>query len=246
MFVSHQEVVERQKANLIPTMFASLRRQRGSELLAKEIRAVKARHESAKFPAFKPKTRLNPPKPRPTRGAPSVPIRKPKVALSVLKTLGRRPETGAELRPLQTIKTDPLENEPILERRKLQALVSLYHQSRNFITHEELDTHIDTEFGYAKRQTETRLQGYAHEHLKRSLHERRSTPTYTTSPPLFTFDIDPKVGATRSRGLQMDRPQRLAGVMYGTDESGEPALEAVEEAIQRGGSHGGIPGRKGI
>jgi len=34
--------------------------------------------------------------------------------------------------------------------------------------------------------------------------------------------------------------------MYGTDERGEPALEAVEEAIERGGFPGWFPGRKGI
>ena len=92
----------------------------------------------------------------------------------------------------------------------------------------------------------TRLYAYGYDALRHSLHERRSTPTYTTSPPLFTFDIDPKAGMTRGRGLQVDRPQRLAGAMYGTDERGEPALEAVEEAIKRGGYPGGIPGRKGI
>ena len=46
--------------------------------------------------------------------------------------------------------------------------------------------------------------------------------------------------------LQADRPQRLAGVMYGTDESGEPVLEAVEEAIKKCVIPGGIPGRKEI
>jgi hypothetical protein len=155
--------------------------------------------------------------------------------------MGRQPGPGTRSRPSQKIEIDRLENEPILERRKLQALVSLYHQSRNFITREELDDHIDSEFGYSERLMETRLHAYGCEDLTRSLTERQGTPTYTTNPPLFTFDIDPRAGATRSRGLQVDRPQRLAGVMYGTDERGEPALEAVEEAIERGT----IPGRKG-
>ena len=204
---------------------------------------MKAKHQPTKFETFKPsspKTRLPPPKS--TRGAPTVTKQKYNVPLRYLKVMGLQPEPGTESRPSQWIQTDRLENEPILERRKLQALVSLYHQSRNFITREELDNHIDSEFGYAERLTETRLHAYGSLDLKTSLLERRSTPTYTTSPPLLTFDIDPKAGATRSRGLQMDRPQRLAGVMYGTDERGEPALEAVEEAIQRGM----IPGRKGI
>ena len=92
----------------------------------------------------------------------------------------------------------------------------------------------------------TRLYAYGYDALRNSLYKRRGTPTYTTSPPLLTFYNDPKVGTTRGRGLQVDRPQRLAGVIYGTDEHGERALEAVEEAIKRGGFPGGIPGRKGI
>lgn len=230
-------------------MFPSLGRQRSVDLLAKEIRAMKTRHDPAKFDLFKApqKARLAPPKSsKPAPVAPIVPRRQPKVPLRLLKIMGQRPETGAAPRPSQTVETDPLENEPILERRKLQALVSLYHHSRDFITREELDNHIDSEFGFAERFTTTRSLAYGHEELKNSLRERRTTPTYTTSPPLFTFDIDPKAGATRSRGLQVDRPQRLAGVMYGTDERGEPALEAVEEAIARGGHVGGIPRRKGI
>jgi hypothetical protein len=230
------KVVERQKANLIPTMFASLRRQRGVDALAREIRAIRAKYSPANFEPFRTspqKARIQPPKP--TRVAPTVQSRKLKVPLAVLRTLGKRPETDTFPGPSQTVETDPLEDEPILERRKLQALVSLYHQSRNFITREELDEHIDNEFGYTDRLTMTRLYAYGCDALKGSLTERRSTPTYTTSPPLLTFDIGPEASATKSRGLQADRPQRLAGVLYGTDERGEPALEAVEEAIQRGG-----------
>jgi len=205
---------------------------------------MRAKHSPANFEPFKDyprKPRIEPPT-KPKRAAPRAPS-KAKVPLRYLNKMGQRPETGTKP---QTVETDPLENEPILERRKLQALVSLYHQSRNFITREELDKHIDNEFGYAERFTTTRLHVYGVTALRNSLEERRSTPTYTTNPPLLTFDIDPKSGATRNRGLQVDRPQRLAGVMYGTDERGEPALEAVEEAIQRGGFTGGIPGRKGI
>jgi hypothetical protein len=237
------------RTNLIPTMFASLRRQRGGvDLLAREIRAMRAKFPPANFEVFKgspKKPRLEPPKP-PKRAVPTVPKQKPKIPLQYLRTMGQRPETDTNPGRSQTVETDPLENEPILERRKLQALVSLYHQSRNFITREELDEHIDNEFGYAERLTTTQSKQYETKGLMHCLNERRNTPTYTTNPPLFTFDIDPKVGTTRTRGLQADRPQRLAGVLYGTDERGEPALEAVEEAIQRGGFSGGIPGRKGI
>ena len=235
-------------------MFASLRRQRNNvDVLTKEIRAMRAKYPPTKFKhptKFEPfkaspkKPRLEPPNPK--RTAPIVPRQKFKVPLKLLRTMGQRPETDTDSHRPQTVETDPLENEPILERRKLQALVSLYHQTRTFITREELDKHIDNEFGYAERLTMTRLHPYGSEALSGSLRERRSTPTYTTNPPLFTFDIDPKAGVTRHRGLQVDRPHRLAGVMYGTDERGEPALEAVEEAIQRGGFSGGIPGRKGI
>jgi len=52
------------------------------------------------------------------------------------------------------------------------------------------------------------------------------------------------------KGVGVCRLTDLSGllvcVMYGTDERGEPALEAVEEAIKTGGFPGGIPGRKGI
>ena len=240
------------KANLIPTMFASLRRQGKVDVLAKEIKAMRAKYPPAKFEPFKPvkpppKTpRLEPKNPK--RAAPAVPARNSKVPLALLRQMGQRPETDTDTDPRrsQTIETDPLENKPILERRKLQALVSLYHQSRSFITREGLDEHIDNEFGHAERLTMTRLYPYGSADLHNSLRERRTTPTYTTNPPLFTFDIDPKAGTTRNRGLQVDRPQRLAGVMYGTDERGEPALEAVEEAIRRGGFSGGVLGRKGI
>jgi len=228
-------------------MFASLRCHRNGGVLANEIRAIRTNHPQKNFELFKTtrnKTRLEPPKP--TRNTPTVPKQKTKTLPNPFKIMRPRPKTGAESRPSQMVKPDPLESKPILERRKLQALVSLYHQSRNFITREELDDHIDNEFGYAERLTATRLYAYGTDALRNSLHERRSTPTYTTSPPLFTFDIDPKAGTTRGRGLQVDRPQRLAGVMYGTDERGEPALEAVEEAIRRGGFPGGIHGRKGI
>jgi len=208
---------------------------------------MRAKYPPPKFEPFKPppkKPRIEPPKP--TRAAPAVPKQNFKVPLKHLNTMGQRAETDTDPRPSQVVETDPLENEPILERRKLQALVSLYHQSRNFITREGLDEHIDNEFGHAERLTMTRLHAYGSASLNGSLRERKSTPTYTTNPPLFTFDIDPKAGMTRNRGLQVSRPQRLAGMMYGTDERGEPALEAVEEAIQRGGFTGGIPGRKGI
>jgi hypothetical protein len=241
-------VVERQKANVIPTMFVSLRRcQRNVDILTREIQAARAKYALGKFEPFKPapkKARLEPPKP--THVASTASKQKSRVSLRILRTMGQWPETGTEPRRSQTDETDPLENEPLLERRKLQALVSLYHQSRNFITREELDDHIDREFGYAERITTTRLNPYRQASLKGTLRDRRNTPTYTTNPPLFTFDIDPKASTTKSRGLQVDRPQRLAGVMYGTDERGEPALEAVEEAIQRGGYLGGIPGRKAI
>jgi len=210
---------------------------------------MKAKYRPANFQVFKPspqKARIEPLKPTPKRAGPTTPKRRPNIPLRVLRTLGQRPETDTHPRPSQRVETDPLENEPILERRKLQALISLYHQSRNFITREELDEHIDSEFGFQERLTMTRRDAYGQEALKGSLTERRSTPTYTTNPPLLTFDIDPKAGATRNRGLQAERPQRLAGVLYGTDERGEPALDAIEEAIQRGGFNGGIPGRKGI
>jgi hypothetical protein len=221
-------------------MFASLRHyQRNVDVLAREIRVMRTKFQPFETPPQKP--RIEPPKPK--RVASTRPKQRYKIPFN---KMGQRTETGAEPRPSQAVEPDPLENEPILERRKLQALVSLYHQSRSFITREELDDRIDREFGYAERQNTMRLHSYTHEGLKRILNERRATPTYTSSPPLFTFDIDPKAGATRSRGLQVDRPQRLAGVMYGTDEYGEAALEAVEEAIQRGGYAGGIPRRKGI
>lgn len=212
---------------------------------------MRAKYPPRNFEPFKQlpkKPRLEPrnPNPNPKRTAPAVPRQNFRVPLKHLQSMGQRPETDTNSRPSQVVETDPLENEPILERRKLQALVSLYHQSRNFITREGLDEHIDSEFGHAERLTMTRSQPYASSGLISSLRERTTTPTYTTNPPLFTFDIDPKAGTTRNRGLQVARPQRLAGVMYGTDERGEPALEAVEEAIQRGGFTGGIPGRKGI
>ena len=248
--VHSEKWLKDKKANLIPTMFASLRRQGKVDVLAREIKAMRKKYPPAKFEPFKP-VKSSPKTPRlepknTKRAAPAVPKQNNKVPLALLRQMGQRPETDTDPRRSQTIETDPLENKPILERRKLQALVSLYHQSRSFITREELDEHIDNEFGHAERLTMTRLHSYGSKGLIYSLNERRNTPTYTTSPPLFTFDIDPKSGTTRSRGLQVDRPQRLAGVMYGTDERGEPALEAVEEAIQRGGYSGGIPGRKGI
>ena len=232
-------------------MFASLRRQSKVDVLAREIRAMRAKYPPRNFEPFKQppkKPRLEPSKPNPNskRAAPAVPRQNFRVPLRHLERMGQRPETDTDPRPSQVVETDPLENEPILERRKLQALVSLYHQSRDFITREGLDEHIDSEFGHAERLTMTRSQPYGSSGLSGSLRERKSTPTYTTNPPLFTFDIDPKAGTTRNRGLQGARPQRLAGVLYGTDERGEPALEAVEEAIQRGGYTGGIPGRKGI
>ena len=226
-------------------MFASLRRQRNVDELTRVIQAMRAKHSPSKFDPF----RTSPQKPRleprkPTRPAPTVQKQNLKIPPKALRTRGRQVAAGS--RPSQTVDTDPLGNEPILERRKLQALVSLYHHSRNFITREELDDHIDNEFGYQEGHNTTRTQAYGFKMLHDSLKDRTSTPTYTTNPPLFTFDINPQASAIKSRGLQIERPQRLAGVMYGTDERGEPALEAVEEAIQRGGFAGGIPKRKGI
>ncbi|CAG8709395.1 15924_t:CDS:1, partial [Acaulospora colombiana] len=52
----------------------------------------------------------------------------------------------------ETLPPDDLEKFPLLPRKKLRALVSLYHQSSTFITPETLDRHIEKEFALDPRR----------------------------------------------------------------------------------------------
>jgi len=169
------------------------------------------------------------------------------ILLKAFRIMGRRPETGAE--PRLSKRSNPIHSKtnPSSSGAKpgtcisLPPIPQLYHPQGTYSTTIST-TNSGTPSGSQRRvytctgttRCETGyMRGGEHPHI--------------LSVPRSSLSILTRRPARQGIGvLQVDRPQRLAGVMYGTDEHGEPVLEAVQEALKRGGLPGGIPGRKGI
>jgi hypothetical protein len=126
----------------------------------------------------------------------------------------------------------------LLPRRKLRALVSLYHRTATFITPETLDRHIEQEFAVDPR----RPQYINTVTLRREVVRKNAIPEMTTRGLGGTIGG----GSTGTIAERRTRRQRLAGALWGVDEEGNPDLEAVEEAIERKDGFGAIPNRQGI
>jgi hypothetical protein len=114
---------------------------------------------------------------------------------------------------------------PTLPRRKLRALMALYHESANFITPETLDQHIEKEFA-----RKPNIPNYLRQKdLSEEARRRRFTPELTTTR--FIQDNAVSTGVSSER---KSRNTRLAGALWGVDEHNNPTLEAVEEAKELG------------
>jgi hypothetical protein len=126
----------------------------------------------------------------------------------------------------------------LLPRKKLRALVSLYHRTAEFITPETLDRHIEQEFAVDPR----RPQYLDSKLLRKEVVRKNAIPEMTTRGLGGIIGG----GSTVSIAERRTRRQRLAGALWGVDEEGNPDLEAVEEAIERKEGFGAIPNRQGI
>lgn len=99
----------------------------------------------------------------------------------------------------------------------MRALVDLYHEAGDFITHENLDERIDQAFtGKTNHWHERKFSD-----LQRDLRQRNEEPDYVrfyrTSLTASGADL---VGS---------RLERVRAALWGTTERGKPGLEIVEE-----------------
>lgn len=166
---------------------------------------------------------------------PEVPIREP---------LARKPTSGSLLTynpPEEPHANEATEDsavdkneQPLLPRKKLRALVALYHQSATFLTPETLDKHIEQEFAIDPQRPRYMDQKM----LKLAVQHKNSAPEITTRG---LGGVWGSYSPTAERG---SRRQRLAGALWGVDEEGNPDIEAVEEAIERESAIGTPEGRK--
>lgn len=193
----------------------------------------------------KPPSQSTPPRPAPPRK----PTPRPptlREALTAAQELAKQSAT----RPKRTPDPDPLENESLLERRKLRAILALYHQAANFVTPETLDQRIDQEFGNAESLANGQQFEMQPKDLDRKLLRRAHLTAFVTTPPItnrfqaaVVGNVEESIAALPHDAL---RSARLAGTLFGTDEHGNPSLEAIEEAIERDTLSGGLPNRRQI
>jgi hypothetical protein len=161
----------------------------------------------------------------------------PKPNSGQLLTYSPREEASTSTEHPQASSNKQEKQRPLLPRKKLRALVSLYHRTATFITPETLDRHIEQEFAVDP----SRPQYLDKTLLRNEVVRKNAIPDMTTRGLAGTIGG----GSTISTAERRTRRQRLAGALWGVDEEGNPDLEAVEEAIERKGE-GAIPNRRGI
>lgn len=114
---------------------------------------------------------------------------------------------------------------PLLPKKKLRALVSLYHRTATFLTPETLDRHIEQEFAVDPRKP----QFLAQMDLKKEVSSKNYIPEMTTRGlgGIIGGGLHTSIAERRTRRT------RLTGALWGVDEDGNPDLEALEETAQR-------------
>lgn len=124
-----------------------------------------------------------------------------------------------------------------LPPEKLRALISLYHESGSFITKENLDDHIDKEFGklgigqFDGRPTERYKLD-----LDRELAERRREPRFGSKVRMADGSGYSTLRRRRwSSGDETEREKRVYAALFGTDmqETRKPGLEILREEQER-------------
>jgi hypothetical protein len=120
-----------------------------------------------------------------------------------------------------------------LSPEKLRALVSLYHRSESFITRENLESAIDHAF-----LDQTEMSGssqYNEKHfldLQNELNERRSYPKFGDTKGASTgggsYGFVPW-----STGERSGREVEVQSALYGTDTTGAPGLELLQDEEER-------------
>lgn len=142
----------------------------------------------------------------------------------------------------------PVADKPLpqyaLPRDKMRALVELYHQSADFITHENLDKRIDEAFTGSGSKLFASERAYAH--LQQDLRVRRAQPEYvrqsstgglsgTGGGALTGIGVGMGTGSKDTETEWSDRMQvplrlrRVRAALWGTLPDGRPGLEIVEE-----------------
>ncbi|KIJ70323.1 hypothetical protein HYDPIDRAFT_105030 [Hydnomerulius pinastri MD-312] len=116
---------------------------------------------------------------------------------------------------------------------KMEALVSLYHQTDRFITPENLSEAIDEAF--------TRRGGFADEQKKHSLAEIYQMRQYQKESPKFFLGRDehyPSMYDSETMGpgwteSKAKRVNRVYQALMGTQKDGKPSWTAVKENAER-------------
>ncbi|PVF95543.1 hypothetical protein CPB86DRAFT_710936 [Serendipita vermifera] len=138
----------------------------------------------------------------------------------------------------ESLPPDNLEKYTLLPRKKLRALVSLYHQSSTFITPETLDQHIEKEFALDPRRP-VHLDQVT---LKKEVVWKNLNPEMTTNGLHSLLNA----GVSSMTMERKSRAKRVNQALWGVDEDDNPDLEAVEEAIERRTGPEAIENRRGI
>lgn len=114
-------------------------------------------------------------------------------------------------------------NQRRLPRKKLRALVSLYHQSATFLTPETLDAHIEREFA---------LDPVHPRHLDFDM-LKSNVDQKVNAPEMSLQGVASMSGFTRAESKeQRERASRVAAALWGVDAQGNPDVEAVEESLR--------------
>jgi len=106
-------------------------------------------------------------------------------------------------------------------------LISIYHQSKNFITRETLSKHIDQEFaGDTDRVALRRVEATAGD-LYSDMFDRQLRPTM--SPISLKGHMSPPMTAFKSEIRRGGRFKQLHAAFKGLDDSLDVGLESVEK-----------------
>jgi len=140
--------------------------------------------------------------------------------------------TACRAKPLtRSMSSKPIPQEPpsgfVLPPEKLRALVSLYHQSRSFITPENLDEAIDRAFAESPsvRVFENRRMA-DWPSLRLEVKERDRLSKFGLPETLNSMLSMYEVGFYEEREK---RVERVFDAMYGTWETDKPGLELVQD-----------------
>ena len=121
-----------------------------------------------------------------------------------------------------------------LNTERKRKLVSLYHQTEDFVTLQNLSSYIDARFSghYNSASDKKDDSSYSLERALQEQHQRPKTtvPTKDRSPGGWAVDVDPY--RNLAVHIRYEREEKVRAAVRGVDDSNKASVEMAEKRVK--------------